>query len=90
MTVLVDGNETLKPFTAEDKKQFAIDIRREKTKLMLMAGAGNANNNKTDVKKKLWSMLQAQYVGKEIKYAPLRIAVADAMVYAAPNVELEF
>ena len=80
-----------KPFTAEDKRQFAADIKLEKRKLLIMAGAGKIDD-KEQIRANLFDLLQAEQYQPvaEIKYAPLRIAVQDALAYSAPEVELDF
>jgi hypothetical protein len=95
MALLVEGsNDERAPFTAEQKSQFTKDIAREKKKLLLRAGAADHNMQvpaeKQAVQKKMWAILKQQEYQGELKYAPLRIAVQDAMVWSAPNVSMEF
>ena len=86
--------ETARPaFTAADKKQFAVDIKMEKKKIVLLAGAANLDQSDPEdlatLKNNVFNLLQEPQYQGEIKYAPLRIAVQDALVWAK-EVEVGF
>lgn len=67
-------------FTPADKAKFSVDIAHEKKKLFLRA----------PTKPAMLELLNTEEFEGELKYAPLRIAVNDARVWASPDVALPF